>query len=217
MFGLAQFEQLAVAAVPILFAITWHEVAHGFLADFLGDDSARLSGRLRLNPLAHLDPWGTIVVPLIMMATTGFVFGWAKPLPVTAAKLQHPRRDMSWVALAGPGANLLMALLWGLVGLAATAGRGVLPLGLDRMLLEMGAVGILANGVLLALNLLPVPPLDGGRVLIAVLPEKAAAVMRRLEPYGLFLLIALFLTGAFSGLLSVPVSGIINAIQRFYS
>ena len=216
MYGLSQLQQIAVAAVPILFAITVHEVAHGYVADRMGDHTAREQGRLTLNPLAHIDPVGTVIVPLIMMATTGFIFGWAKPVPVTAANLRDPKRDMAWVALAGPAANLLMALLWGLLAGGVTVAYQVLSPGLAKALMEMGAVGVLINVVLMVLNLIPIPPLDGSRVLAGVLPERATELMRKVEPYGLFLLIALFLTGGLSGLLSVPVSGIINAIHRLY-
>lgn len=183
-------------AVPVVFAITLHEAAHGYVARVFGDRTAELQGRITLNPLAHIDPIGTILVPgvLILTAKLGgpaFVFGWAKPVPVNFGNLRNPRRDMLWVAAAGPGANLAMAVLWALMLKLLTATGGpVIAYGL-----LMAKVGISVNLVLMALNLLPVPPLDGGRIAVSLLPLPAARVWARLEPFGFFVIIALLVFG----------------------
>ncbi|HEX6794525.1 MAG TPA: site-2 protease family protein [Casimicrobiaceae bacterium] len=182
-------------AVPVVFAITLHEAAHGYVARMFGDRTAELQGRITLNPLAHIDPVGTILVPgvLILAAKFGgpaFVFGWAKPVPVNFGNLRNPKRDMLWVAAAGPGANLAMALFWALaLKLIATA----VPDSVHGLL--MAKVGISVNLVLMALNLLPVPPLDGGRIAISLLPLRAARAWSRIEPFGLFVIIGLLASG----------------------
>lgn len=187
-------QTLAVWALPVLFAITLHEVAHGWVARALGDSTAAMMGRLTLNPLKHVDPVGTVLVPLIFLLLPGnFLFGWAKPVPVSARNLGHPRRDMALVAAAGPLANLAMAFFWGLllkISLTQNAGEGVW-LGIKLM----ATAGIIVNLVLMALNLLPVPPLDGGRVLAGLLPPAWAYKLDRLEPYGLVILLLLMFTG----------------------
>jgi Zn-dependent protease len=191
---------LAVIALPVLFAITVHEAAHGWVASRFGDQTARMLGRVTFNPLKHIDPIGTVVVPLATFLLTGFLFGWAKPVPVNSRNLHRPRRDMALVALAGPGANLLMAVLWGLsihVGLALwdVSQWVALPL------VYMGAAGVLVNVLLMVLNLFPLLPLDGGRVLNALLPPRLSANFARLEPFGLILLLALLLTGVLATIL----------------
>jgi Zn-dependent protease len=185
---------LAVIALPVLFAITVHEAAHGWVASRFGDQTARMLGRVSFNPLRHIDPIGTVVVPLATFLLTGFLFGWAKPVPINARNLHHPRRDMALVALAGPGANLVMAVLWGLavnVGLALwdVSQWVALPL------VYMGAAGVLVNVLLMVLNLFPLLPLDGGRVLNAMLPPSLSAKFSRLEPFGLVLLLLLLVSG----------------------
>ena len=210
-------QKIAVWAVPVLLAITVHEVAHGFVARQFGDRTAALQGRLTLNPLRHVDPIGTVLVPLVLLLLPGnFLFGWAKPVPVDPRNLHNPRRDMAIVALAGPVSNLLMALFWALM---IHAGVGLLETGnaFGRPLLLMGVAGIFINAVLMALNLLPLPPLDGGRVLVGVLPPRAAWMVARVEPYGIWILIALLVTGLLNSLLwpllrlaislSLPISG----------
>src|SRR5689334_21440273 len=183
-------------AVPVVFAITLHEAAHGYVARIFGDRTAELQGRITLNPLAHIDPVGTILVPgvLILTAKLGgpaFVFGWAKPVPVNFGNLRNPRRDMLWVAAAGPGANLAMAVFWALaLKVFATAGGAASVYGL-----LMAKVGISVNLVLMALNLLPVPPLDGGRIAVSLLPLPAARAWARIEPYGLFVIIGMLAFG----------------------
>ena len=183
-------------AVPVVFAITLHEAAHGYVARSFGDRTAESQGRITLNPLAHIDPVGTILVPgvLILAAKLGgptFVFGWAKPVPVNFGNLRNPKRDMLWVAAAGPGANLAMAVFWALVlkALAMTGG----PVSTYGFL--MAKAGISVNLVLMALNLLPIPPLDGGRIAVSLLPLPAARAWSRIEPFGLFLIIGLLAFG----------------------
>jgi Zn-dependent protease len=186
---------IAVAALPILFAITVHEVAHGWVAKRLGDPTAERMGRLTLNPLKHIDPIGTVLVPILLIITAGIAIGWAKPVPVTWENLRKPKRDMALVALAGPAANLLMAIFWALVMkitliLPASVGWVTEPL------LYMARFGILINVILMVFNLLPIPPLDGGRVATGLLPGPWSWQLSRLEPYGFFIIIALLMTGA---------------------
>ena len=185
-------QTVAIYALPVLFAITVHEAAHGYAALHFGDPTAHALGRISLNPLKHIDPVGTIVMPLLLyFATAGaFLFGYAKPVPVNFGRLRNPKRDMIWVALAGPGANLLQALLWGVFG--------VVLLGLhvnEYICLKMCEAGVKINLVLFAFNLLPLPPLDGGRILVGLLPWRAASMLARLEPWGFFIVIALVLVG----------------------
>ncbi len=196
---------LAVLVLPVLFAITVHEAAHGWAAGYLGDRTARMLGRVTLNPLKHIDPIGTVVVPLATFFLTGFLFGWAKPVPVDVRNLHNPRRDMALVALAGPGANLLMAILWGLAIQLALALWNVSPW-LAQPLAYMGAAGVLINVLLMVLNLFPLLPLDGGRVLNALLPRHLAMSFSRLEPYGLILLVVLLVSGVLGTLLGPLVN-----------
>lgn len=202
---LTTVQRLAVWALPILFAITVHEVAHGWVARRLGDPTAYMMGRLTLNPIRHIDPIGTVLVPLALTLMGGFIFGWAKPVPVTWENLRHPKRDMVLVAAAGPLANLGMALLWALamkvgVVLGEEATWVALPL------LYMGFAGITINLVLMVLNLLPLPPLDGGRVVTGLLPGRLAWRYARIEPYGLMILVALLVMGWLGYLIWPPVS-----------
>jgi len=179
---------LAVYALPVLFAITMHDAAQAFIARRFGDNTAHAAGRTTLNPLAHIDPIGTIVIPAVMYLMSGFVFGYAKPLPLNYGQMKHPKRDMAFVALAGPGANFVMALLWMLMAIA-----------LHVMHVEesfpnlVAAAGVKTNLWLMAFNLLPIPSMDGGRILFSVLPHKAAYQFARLEPYGFLILLALIL------------------------
>lgn len=197
-------QTLAIWALPVLFAITLHEVAHGWVARALGDDTAARAGRLTLNPIKHIDPVGTVLVPAVLLMLGGFLFGWAKPVPVAMNKLGHPRRDMALVAMAGPLSNLAMALLWGL--LLKFALTQDLQSGLWMGLRLMATAGIIINLVLMVLNLLPMPPLDGGRVLTGLLPESAARKVDRLEPYGLVILVVLMATGILGALLRTPLA-----------
>lgn len=202
---LSVVQQLAVWALPVLFAITVHEVAHGWVAKQCGDPTAQMMGRLTLNPIRHIDPIGTLLVPGVLLVLGGFMFGWAKPVPVTWENLRNPRRDVALVALAGPGANLLMALFWALMmklGLTLY-GSGV---SFAYPLVLMGQAGIMINIILMVLNLLPVPPLDGGRVLSSVLPGPWAWRLSRIEPYGIIIVLLLLATGMLSSILSGPVT-----------
>jgi Zn-dependent protease len=185
-------QTVLIYALPVLFAITIHEAAHGYVARYLGDNTAYMSGRVTLNPLKHIDPVGTILMPLLLyFATSGaFLFGYAKPVPVNFARLRHPKRDMVWVALAGPASNFVQAILW---AIAYT-----LLVGADlneRFFLEMCKAGMLVNLVMWAFNLFPLPPLDGGRILVGLLPRRQAHAVSRLEPWGFFIVMGLVLMG----------------------
>ena len=193
--------RIAAWILPILFAITVHEVAHGWAARMLGDPTAMMLGRLTLNPLKHIDPIGTVLLPGLLLYIGGFVFGWARPVPVTWENLRRPRRDVALVAAAGPGANLLMALVWTLAIRAGTLLLHELPW-FGEPLIYMGVAGIFINIILLTLNLLPILPLDGGRVLMSLLPRPLAARYSRLEPYGLVILLALLALGVLGQVLS---------------
>jgi Zn-dependent protease len=188
-------QTVLIFALPVLFAITVHEAAHGYVARYLGDNTAYMLGRVTLNPVRHIDPIGTILMPLMLyFATSGaFLFGYAKPVPVNFGQLRRPRRDMVWVALAGPGSNLIQAILWAvlftlLVGFGAS----------ERFFLEMCKAGVLVNLVMCAFNLFPLPPLDGGRVLAGLLPPRQADAFSRIEPWGFFIVMGLVLAGIVS-------------------
>lgn len=204
-------QRIAIWALPLIFAVTVHEAAHGWVANRLGDPTAREQGRITFNPIPHIDPIGTILVPLAMLTFTGFLIGWAKPVPVVVSRLHHPRRDMAIVAAAGPAVNLMMAVVWSLMLLLAhnlvhTAQAIAIPL------LLMAVAGVFVNLVLMAINLLPVPPLDGGRIVTGLLPVRFGRVFARIEPYGLVILILLLLTGVVGMILGPIVFGSIGVL-----
>ncbi|MEY2656696.1 MAG: hypothetical protein RJB64_2193 [Pseudomonadota bacterium] len=188
-------QTVLIYALPVLFAITLHEAAHGYAARHFGDNTAWMMGRVTLNPVPHIDWLGTLVMPLALyFATSGaMLFGYAKPVPVRFDRLDNPKRDMIWVALAGPGINLVQALLWGVL-LYVLVGVGLQ----ERFFLEMCRAGMLANVVMFAFNLFPLPPLDGGRIVVGLLPWRQALMFSRIEPYGFFIVMALVLMGVLS-------------------
>lgn len=203
-------QKIAVYALPLLFAITLHEVAHGWVANLFGDRTAKLSGRLTINPLKHIDPIGTVLVPILLLIMGGVIFGWAKPVPVNPRNLSNPNRQMPIVSLAGPLANIIMACAW----------AGVAKLGYYLLdgnpwvavpLILMGKIGISINIILGILNCLPIPPLDGGRALYYLLPGKLGWYVGRLEPYGFLILLILLATG----LLSILIGPVINALFQW--
>ncbi|MDH5479231.1 MAG: site-2 protease family protein [Nitrosomonas sp.] len=189
---------IAIYALPVIFAITMHEAAHGYVAKHFGDFTAYNEGRISLNPTKHIDPIGTILVPMTLFIVSkltigaGFLFGWAKPVPVNFSNLRHPKHDMLWVAAAGPGANLLMALFWALIiklGIAMPDSTFAKPM------ILMGIAGIEINVILMVLNLLPLPPLDGGRMAVSLLPHRIAYHFSKIEPYGFMILLVLLFSG----------------------
>jgi len=189
--------KIALWIVPVIFAVTLHEIAHGWVASYFGDSTARSLGRLKLNPLRHIDPVGSVLVPGVLLWLSGMVFGWAKPVPVNVAALRNPKRDMGLVALAGPVANLLMSIFWALVmKLGLWVGESE-PL-ISSVLLFMGVAGVLINTALMMFNLLPLPPLDGGRILAALLPMRQAVWLMKLEQWGLLILVLLLVSGVSS-------------------
>ncbi|MDC0983606.1 site-2 protease family protein [Candidatus Thioglobus sp.] len=186
------FQTLLIYIIPLLFAITLHEAAHGWVASKLGDHTARMMGRVTLDPTKHIDPIGTIAIPLVLLlSSSGFIFGWAKPVPINFNALRNGKNGMIWVALAGPGANIVMAICWLFVMIIAIKMN-------ITVLIEMGRVGILVNCVLAVFNLLPIPPLDGSRVISALLPNRLAYQYNQLEQYGLYILLGLMFLGGFN-------------------
>ena len=185
-------QTVLIYALPVLFAITIHEAAHGYVARYLGDNTAYAAGRITLNPLKHIDPVGTILMPLMLyFATSGaFLFGYAKPVPVNFGQLRKPKRDMIWVALAGPASNFIQAIAWA-IAYTVLVGTGVE----ERFFIEMAKAGILVNLVMWAFNLFPLPPLDGGRILVGLLPYRQAHAVSRIEPWGFFIVLGLVLLG----------------------
>ena len=192
-------QKLAAYSLPIIFAITVHEAAHGYAAKYFGDMTAFHLKRISLNPLRHIDPLGTIILPaLLFFLQAGFIFGWAKPVPVNFSNLRNPKKDMLWVALAGPGANLIMAILWTIV----YSNQQLVPSIGQNFISIMAVAGIQINIVLMVLNLLPLPPLDGGRVAVSLLPYTWSSKLAGLERYGFFILIFLLATGLLGAILS---------------
>ena len=185
-------QTVLIYALPVLFSITVHEAAHGYAARYFGDYTATMLGRVTLNPIKHIDPIGTILMPLLLYFSTSgaFLFGYAKPVPVNFSHLRRPKRDMIWVALAGPASNFVQAIAWALLLVVLVATNVE-----ERFFMEMARAGVLVNLVMWAFNLFPLPPLDGGRILVGLLPTKAAITFSRIEPYGFFIVLALVLLG----------------------
>ena len=204
-------QAIAVYAIPVLFAITVHEASHGYVARMFGDNTAYVLGRVTLNPLKHIDPLGTIAIPLGMVILTGFMFGWAKPVPVDWSSLRRPKRDMIWVAAAGPAVNLVMAILWAIL-FRVLQMAGVQ----EQFFLEVARAGVQVNLVFMALNLLPIPPLDGGRIVAGLLPRNLSNAYSRIEPFGLFIIIGLLVTQTLNVVLQ-PFLAVGEAIVRLFS
>ena len=209
-------QKIIIWAIPVIFAITVHEVAHGWVALKFGDRTAQMLGRLTLNPIKHIDPIGTILIPAVLLMMGGFVFGWAKPVPVTYQNLRNPKTDMAWVALAGPMANLIMAVIW---AFTAKIGFGLLQsdIALGEPMLLMSVAGVLINAMLMMLNLLPLPPLDGGRILVSLLPGPLSWQVSRIEPYGFFILVGMLYLGIISMLLLPMMSSFISVLAMLFN
>jgi Zn-dependent protease len=206
-------QTIAIAAIPVLFAITLHEAAHGYVARHFGDMTAFQQGRISLNPLRHIDPVGTILLPILTLWLGGILFGWAKPVPVNFGALRHPKQDMLWVAFAGPAANLFMAFFWGVwikVALMSPDSYYADPL------MEMSQLGVKINVVLMVLNLLPLPPLDGGRIAISLLPHRFAIKLAGVEPYGMFILIGLAISPVLGWVLTPPIVWMLTLINFIF-
>ena len=195
---LSPIQYFTISIIPVLLAITVHEAAHGYAAKYFGDKTAYFLGRITLNPIKHIDPVGTVVIPgMLLLLSAPFLFGWAKPVPVNFSNLNNPKKDMMWVALAGPASNLAMAIIWAIIlGLFKSSGDSY-----ALFIIGMAQVGIMINLVLMLLNLLPIPPLDGGRMAVSLLPSPWSYKLASLERYGMFILIFLIVSGLLSAIL----------------
>ena len=209
--------KIAVWAIPVLFGIVVHEVAHGWAASKLGDPTAKIQGRISLNPIKHIDLTGTVIVPLMLLHLGGFVFGWAKPVPVIWKNLRHPRSGMALVAFVGPLSNAIMAVIWGLSAKIAYETYEIWHQGIVLFLWQMGHAGIIINLVLMSLNLIPIPPLDGSRIVMSVFSTKFASFLSRYEFIGFFVLVALIALGAIGDLLDPIVKQLHQYIFNFYA
>lgn len=205
-------QKIAIYALPIIFAITVHEASHGYVARFFGDMTAHAQGRITLNPMRHIDPVGTILIPALTLLVGGILFGWAKPVPVDFSRLRNPKRDMMWVAAAGPASNFVMAIMWAI----AYHFSGLMPADFTTPLRLMAQAGILINVVLMVLNLLPLPPLDGGRIAVSLLPNHLAARYARIEPYGFVILLILLFTGILSMIMGPFIYGFVRLITWLF-
>jgi Zn-dependent protease len=205
-------QNILIYALPVLLAITVHEAAHGYAARHFGDNTAYMLGRITLNPMKHIDPIGTVLMPLLLIfAGSPFLFGYAKPVPVRFGNLRNPKRDMVWVALAGPMSNLVMALAWGIL-LYFMLGAGVD----EEFFLKMAKGGILVNTVMFAFNLFPIPPLDGGRILVGLLPYKYAELVSRVEPWGFFIVMGLVIAGIINSIWMKPMMSVTYGLLELF-
>ena len=209
---LTYIQKIAIYALPVIFAITVHEAAHGFAARYFGDMTADRAGRITLNPLKHIDPVGTILLPALTLLVGGILFGWAKPVPVDFSRLRHPKRDMLWVAAAGPASNFVMALFWALMMKLSV----LYPTTYSEPMGLMGQAGVMINVVLMVLNLLPLPPLDGGRIAVSLLPNHLAYKYAKIERYGFIILIVLLATGVLGRIMEPFIDGVIRIIQFIF-
>lgn len=209
---LTYIQKIAIYALPVIFAITVHEAAHGFAARFFGDMTADREGRITLNPLKHIDPVGTILLPALTLLVGGILFGWAKPVPVDFSRLRNPKRDMLWVAAAGPASNFLMALFWALIIKLSV----IYPNVYSEPMALMGQAGVMINVVLMVLNLLPLPPLDGGRIAVSLLPNHLAYKYAQIERYGFIILIVLLATGILGRIMEPFIDAVIQMIQFIF-
>jgi len=209
---LTYIQKISIYALPVIFAITVHEAAHGFAARYFGDSTAERAGRITLNPLKHIDPIGTILLPALTLLVGGILFGWAKPVPVDFSRLRHPKRDMLWVAAAGPASNFVMALFWAsMIKLAVTV-----PSVYSEPLSLMGQAGVMINVVLMVLNLLPLPPLDGGRIAVSLLPNRLAYKYAQVERYGFIILLVLLATGILATVMEPFINALISLIEFIF-
>jgi len=205
-------QKIAVYALPLLFAITVHETAHGYAARHFGDRTAEMLGRLTLNPIKHIDPLGTLVIPLVLLLSgSGFIFGWAKPVPVSPRNFKNPGKDMAIVAAAGPASNVLMALFWAIVmrlsaGLLTDLGNA------GQAIFLMAQFGVVINALLAVLNMLPIPPLDGGRVAVGLLPPKASYRLSQVEPYGMWILVGMLASGLLSPIIRPGINLVVQLV-----
>ena len=209
---LTYIQKIAIYALPVIFAITVHEAAHGFAARYFGDMTAEREGRITLNPIKHIDPVGTILLPALTLLVGGILFGWAKPVPVNFSRLRNPKRDMLWVAAAGPASNFVMALFWAFIIKMSVVYVSVYS---EPMAL-MGQAGVMINVVLMVLNLLPLPPLDGGRIAVSLLPNHVAYKYAQIERYGFIILIVLLATGILGRVMEPFIGVIIQFIQFIF-
>lgn len=217
MLDLNLIQQICIWVLPLLFAITLHEAAHGYVAYKLGDPTAKLLGRVSMNPIRHIDPVGTIAVPLVigLVSNFAFVFGWAKPVPISERNFKHPKRDAALVAMAGPSANFLMCLFWGLMMKVAIT-LGVAQSSAVLFLFLSAKAGIFINIILMLLNLLPIPPLDGSRLASALIPGKWDYYYQKIEPYGFLIIVALLATNVLSLILSPPFRVMLRFVQWIF-
>ncbi len=209
---LTVIQKIAIYALPVIFAITVHEAAHGYAAKYFGDMTAYNAGRISLNPLKHIDPFGTIILPALTVMLGGILFGWAKPVPVDFRRLRQPKKDMLWVAAAGPASNFVMAVFWAFV----MKFSGAAPDAFAYPLALMGEAGITINLVLMVLNLLPLPPLDGGRIAVSLLPHRMAVAFAGIERYGFLILIILLFSGVLSKILSPLFALVYGMLSRIF-